>query len=49
MEENKKISSMFMEELNVDQDVADVLAKEGFSSGNEIAYCSQDEFNYRGF
>ena len=30
MEENKKISSMFMEELNVDQDVADVLAKEGF-------------------
>ena len=45
MEENKKISSMFMEELNVDQDVADVLAKEGFSSINEIAYCSQDEFN----
>ena len=45
MEENKKISIMFMEELNVDQDVADVLAREGFSSINEIAYCSLDEFN----
>ena len=45
MEENNKISSMFMEELNVDQDVADVLAREGFSSINEVAYCSQDEFN----
>jgi len=44
-EENKKLSSLFMEELNVDQDVADVLAKEGFSSINEIAYCSLEEFN----
>jgi N utilization substance protein A len=44
-EENQKLSSLFMEELNVDQDVADVLAKEGFSSINEIAYCSLEEFN----
>ena len=33
------------EELNVDQDVADVLAREGFSSIDEIAYCSIDEFD----
>ena len=44
-EENQKLSTLFMEELNVDQDVADVLAKEGFSSINEIAYCALEEFN----
>ena len=45
MEENQTISALFMSELNVDQDVADVLAKEGFSSVDEIAFCSMDEFN----
>ena len=45
MEENKSLSNLFMEELNVDQDVADVLAREGFSSLDEIAFCALDEFN----
>ena len=45
MEENQTTSALFMSELNVDQDVADVLAKEGFSSIDEIALCSMDEFN----
>ena len=45
MEENQTTSALFMAELNVDQDVADVLAKEGFSSIDEIAFCSMDEFN----
>jgi N utilization substance protein A len=45
MEENQTLSALFMKELNVDQDVADVLAKEGFSSIDEIAFCSMEEFN----
>ena len=45
MEENQNLSTVFMEELNVDQDVADVLAREGFSSIDEVAYCSMDEFS----
>ena len=45
MEENQNLSAVFMEELNVDEDVADVLAREGFSSIDEVAYCSIDEFN----
>jgi N utilization substance protein A len=45
MEENQTISALFMAELNVDQDVADVLAKEGFSSVDEVDFCSMDEFN----
>ena len=45
MEENQNLSTIFMEELNVDQDVADVLAREGFSSIDEVAYCSMDEFS----
>ena len=44
MEENQNLSAIFKEELNVDQDVADVLAREGFSSIDEVAYCSLDEF-----
>ena len=43
-EENQNLSSIFMQELNVDQDVADVLAREGFSTIDEVAYCSLDEF-----
>ena len=45
MEENQNLSTVFKEELNVDQDVADVLAREGFSSIDEVAYCSMDEFS----
>ena len=45
MEENQNLSATFMEELNVNEDVADVLAREGFSSIDEVAYCSMDEFN----
>ena len=45
MEENQSLSTTFMEELNVDEDVADVLAREGFSSIDEVAYCSIDEFS----
>ncbi|MBK46353.1 MAG: transcription termination/antitermination protein NusA [Gammaproteobacteria bacterium] len=43
--ENDKVSDMFMSELNVDKDVADILAAEGFTTINEIAFCSIDEFN----
>ena len=45
MQENQNLSAVFKEELNVDQDVADVLAREGFSTIDEVAYCSMDEFN----
>tara|TARA_Y100000389_G_scaffold127131_1_gene124477 strand:- start:315 stop:731 length:417 start_codon:yes stop_codon:yes gene_type:complete len=45
MEENQSLSAIFMDELNVDEDVADVLAREGFSSIDEVAYCSMDEFS----
>lgn len=45
LEENQNLSTIFKEELNVDQDVADVLAREGFSSIDEVAYCSMDEFS----
>ena len=44
-EENSKLSDMFMQELNVDEDVASILAAEGFSTISEIAYCSLEEFN----
>ena len=44
-EENKVISDFFMNELHVDEDVAEVLAKEGFSTIDEIAYCVVDELN----
>jgi len=36
MEENQSLSATFMEELNVDEDVADVLAREGFSSIDDL-------------
>ena len=45
IEENKTLSAVFMEELHVDEDVANVLAREGFSSIDEVALCSMDEFN----
>ncbi len=44
-EENKVISDLFMNELHVDQDVAEILAKEGFTTVDEIAYCAIDELS----
>ena len=44
-EENSKLSEMFMQELNVDEDVANILAAEGFTTISEIAYCSLEEFS----
>ena len=44
-EENKIISDLFMNELHVDQDVAEILAKEGFTTVDEIAYCAIDELS----
>lgn len=37
-QESAAIRQLFMEKLNVDQDVADVLVQEGFSSLEEVAY-----------
>ena len=44
-EENIVISDFFMNELHVDQDVAEILAKEGFTTVDEIAYCAIDELS----
>ena len=40
-----QFSSLLNSKRESDQDVADVLAREGFSSLDEVAYCSMDEFN----
>jgi N utilization substance protein A len=37
-EEQTKLRTLFMEQLDVDQDVAQILVQEGFSSIEEIAY-----------
>ncbi|MEC9206033.1 MAG: transcription termination factor NusA [Pseudomonadota bacterium] len=44
-EEHKVTSDLFMSELNVDHDVAEVLSHEGFSTVDEIAYCAIEELN----
>ncbi len=44
-EENKVTSDLFMGDLNVDRDVAEVLSREGFSSIDEIAYCAIEELS----
>jgi len=44
-EETKLVSNVFMETLNVDNDVAEVLANEGFTSIDEIARCDIQELN----
>jgi len=36
--ESQKVQTMFIEKLDVDEDIADILAREGFSSLEEIAY-----------
>ncbi|HRH80620.1 MAG TPA: transcription termination factor NusA [Thiobacillaceae bacterium] len=42
-EETERIRRMFMERLDVDEDVADVLVQEGFTSLEEVAYVPLNE------
>jgi N utilization substance protein A len=41
--ESEKIRALFMERIDVDQEVADILIQEGFSSLEEIAYVPLNE------
>jgi len=42
--EGKVLVELFMEQLDVDEDVATILAAEGFSSIEEVAYVPESEF-----
>jgi transcription termination/antitermination protein NusA len=42
--EHKKLMVRFVEQLNVDEEVAQILVEEGFSTIDEVAYVSMDEF-----
>ncbi len=42
-QESEKIRALFMEKLDVDQEVADILIQEGFSTLEEIAYVPLNE------
>ncbi|MBY8966484.1 transcription termination factor NusA [Algiphilus sp.] len=42
-EENTALRNMFMESLGVDEEVADILVQEGFTSLEEIAYVPEQE------
>jgi transcription termination/antitermination protein NusA len=42
-EESTRIRSTFMEKLDVDEEVADILAQEGFSTLEEVAYVPMNE------
>ena len=42
-QESEKIRALFMERLDVDQEVADILIGEGFSTLEEIAYVPMNE------
>ena len=42
-EEYSSSSKLFIEQLDVDEDVADILVKEGFSSIEEVAYVPMEE------
>ncbi|MEE9331972.1 MAG: transcription termination factor NusA [Methylophilaceae bacterium] len=42
-EEHSTVSQLFMEKLDVDEEVADILVQEGFSTLEEIAYVPIDE------
>jgi len=44
-EEYSSVSQLFIEKLDVDEDVADILVKEGFTSLEEVAYVPEDEMN----
>ena len=49
-EENDSIAQLFMESLDVDEDVVDVLVEEGFRTLEDIAYVPLEEFlNIEGF
>ncbi len=41
--ENEKITKMFMENLGVDEEVAQILVQEGYSSIDEVAYVPKSE------
>jgi transcription termination/antitermination protein NusA len=41
--ENEKVTKMFMENLDVDEEVAQILVQEGFSSIDEVAYVPKSE------
>lgn len=43
-EETSKLINTFVEELDVDEDVATILVEEGFSSIEEVAYVPKSEF-----
>ena len=43
--EYANVSQLFMEKLDVDEEVADILVQEGFSSLEEIAYVPMSEMN----
>jgi len=42
-EEAQKLQKMFMEQLDIDEEMAVILAQEGFSSVEEIAYVPEEE------
>ena len=42
-EESEKVRALFMEKLDVDQEVADILIEEGFNSLEEVAYVPLSE------
>ena len=44
-EEYSTVSQLFIEKLDVDEEVADILVKEGFSSLEENAYVPTEELN----
>ena len=44
-EEGSRVKTLFMEKLDVDEEVADILAQEGFSTLEEIAYVPITEMN----
>jgi len=44
-EEYSTVSQLFIEKLDVDEEVADILVKEGFTSLEEIAYVPTEELN----
>jgi len=44
-EEYSAVSKLFIEKLDVDEEVADILVKEGFTSLEEIAYVPTEELN----
>ncbi len=43
VKESESLQSLFMEQLGIDEELAQVLAREGFTSLEEIAYVSENE------